>query len=88
MEDGNKIDLRGVLGWFAFPPNADSVQSAGKGIVSFFLMLKIVEVLKRGDEFAGGGFMSQIFNGVTDSEHGFVIKDVVDVGGGYRLGFG
>ena len=87
MEDGNKIDLRGVLGWFAFAPNTDSVQSAGKGIVSFFLMLKIVEVLKRGDEFAGGGFMSQVFDGVTDSEHRLVIKDVVDVGGGDRLGF-
>ena len=51
-------------------------------------MLKIIEVLKRGDQFAGGGFMSQVFNGVTDSEHGLVIKDVVDVGGGDRLGFG
>jgi hypothetical protein len=51
-------------------------------------MLKIVEVLKSGDQFAGGGFMSQVFDGVTDSEHRFVIKDVVDVGGGDRLGFG
>ena len=45
-------------------------------------------MLKRGDEFAGGGVVRQVFNGVTDSEHGLVIKDVVDVGGGDRLGFG
>ncbi len=45
-------------------------------------MLKVIEVLEGGDEFTGRDVEGEIFNGVANCEHGFVIEYMVDVRAG------
>ena len=49
---------------------------------------KITEVLEGGDEFAFGGIEGNVFDGVANGEHGFVVEEVGDIGRGEDDGFG
>jgi len=79
MKDWDKVDVVLLGGGFSFRPNPNCIQPAGELPVAFFLMEKIIEVLEGGDQFALGGFMGEILDGVADGEHRFMVKQVVDV---------
>lgn len=49
---------------------------------------KVSEVLEGRDEFALCGVESDVFDGMADGEHGFVVEEVGDIGGGEEDGFG
>ena len=79
MKDWNKVDVVILGGKLAFGPDSYCIQSAGEFPVALFLMQKIIEVLKGGNQFPLGGFMGEILDGVADGEHCLMVKQVVDV---------
>ena len=82
MEDGNEVYFAGVGGRFAFGPDSDGIEVAGQVAVAFALGGKVIEVLEGGDEFAFRGIESDVFDGMADGEHSFVVEEVGDIGCG------
>ena len=79
MKDWHKVDVVLLRGGLTFGPNPYRIQPMGELPVALFLMQKIIEVLKGGNQFALGGFMGEILDGVADGEHCLMVKQVVDV---------
>ena len=79
MEDGDKVDVVILGGKLAFGPDPDRIQPAGELPVAIFLVEKIIEVLKSGNQFPLGGFMGEILDSVANGEHCLMVKQVVDV---------
>ena len=88
MEDGNEVDLAAVGGRFAFGPDSDGIELRGESAVAFALRGKVTEVLEGGDEFAFSGIEGDVFDGMADGEHGFVVEEVGDIGCGEDDSFG
>ena len=88
VENGNEIDFAGVGGRFAFGPDSDGIEVAGQVAVAFALGGKVTEVLEGRDEFAFSGIESDVFDGMANGEHGFVVKEVGDIGCGDDDSFG
>ena len=80
MEDWDKVDVILLGGRLSFGPDPNRIQPAGELPVALFLMEKIIEVLKGGNQFPLRSFMGEILDGVADGEHRFMVKQVVDVG--------
>ena len=79
MEDRDKVDVILLGGGLSFGPNPNRIQPMGELPVALFLMQKIIEVLKGGNQFPLGGFMGEILDGVADGEHCLMVKQVVDI---------
>lgn len=79
MKDWDKVDVVLLGGGLSFGPNPNRIQPMGELPVALFLMQKIIEVLKGGNQFPLGGFMGEILDGVADGEHCLMVKQVVDV---------
>ena len=79
VKDWDKVDVVLLGGGLSFGPDSYCIQSAGELPVALFLMEKIIEVLKGGNQLPLRSFMGEIFDGVADGEHRLMVKQVVDI---------